>query len=356
MNTTRKPDFERLKKVLLRQGEPDKVPFYELFADTEIMEAVTGEPMVKYAQTNTREAREKYLKAQIKFYYELGYDYVYLGSPIGFELTKNISTEDTAELSRSQRGWVDEHHGIIENWQDLEKYRWPDVSQASWIDAEFMAKNIPDGMKIIFCGPGGVLENVTFLTGFENLSLMLADDPELVKTISEKVGSTLCKIFESAANIKNLGALEVGDDMGFKTSTMISPKAMREYIFPWEKKIVEVAHKNNFPFILHACGQLKGIMDDLIDDVKIDAKHSYEDIITPVAEAKKIYGKRIAILGGVDMDYLCRHTEEEVRKYTRNILEVCAPGGGYALGTGNTVANYVPVKNYLAMLDEGRKF
>jgi len=61
-------------------------------------------------------------------------------------------------------------------------------------------------------------------------------------------------------------------------------------------------------------------------------------------------------VGGVDVDFLCRHTEDEVKKYTRNILEKCAPGGGYALGTGNTVANYIPVKNYLAMLEAGRDF
>jgi uroporphyrinogen decarboxylase len=45
-----------------------------------------------------------------------------------------------------------------------------------------------------------------------------------------------------------------------------------------------------------------------------------------------------------------------VRRRVRETLKVCQPGGGFALGTGNTVANYVPVDNYLAMLDEGRKF
>ena len=30
--------------------------------------------------------------------------------------------------------------------------------------------------------------------------------------------------------------------------------------------------------------------------------------------------------------------------------------GGYCLGTGNTMANYIPIDNYLAMVDEGRKF
>ena len=38
---------------------------------------------------------------------------------------------------------------------------------------------------------------------------------------------------------------------------------------------------------------------------------------------------------------------------TRRILEACMPGGGYALGSGNSVANYVKVENFLAMLDEG---
>lgn len=39
-----------------------------------------------------------------------------------------------------------------------------------------------------------------------------------------------------------------------------------------------------------------------------------------------------------------------------NVSVACAPGGGYALGTGNTVANYIPVKNYLAMLAAGNEF
>lgn len=31
------------------------------------------------------------------------------------------------------------------------------------------------------------------------------------------------------------------------------------------------------------------------------------------------------------------------------------PGGGYAFGTGNTVANYVLVENFFAALDEAWK-
>jgi uroporphyrinogen decarboxylase len=96
-------------------------------------------------------------------------------------------------------------------------------------------------------------------------------------------------------------------------------------------------------------------MDDIIDDVGIDAKHSFEDTFMPVTEAKRLYGDRIALLGGVDVDFLCRATVDQVRDYVRNVINLCAPGGGYALGTGNSVANYIPVENYLTMLDEGRR-
>lgn len=63
----------------------------------------------------------------------------------------------------------------------------------------------------------------------------------------------------------------------------------------------------------------------------------------------------MAMLGGIDVDFLCRSTPDEVRARTRQVLEACMPGGGYALGTGNTVANYIPLENFLAMLDEGLK-
>jgi uroporphyrinogen decarboxylase len=76
----------------------------------------------------------------------------------------------------------------------------------------------------------------------------------------------------------------------------------------------------------------------------------------PVAEVKKKYGNRIAVMGGVDMDFIARSSPEKIRQYTRAVLDECGPGGGYALGCGNTVANYVPAENFLAMLGEGRKW
>jgi uroporphyrinogen decarboxylase len=97
-------------------------------------------------------------------------------------------------------------------------------------------------------------------------------------------------------------------------------------------------------------------MLDIIHDVKIDAKHSFEDAILPVEEAKRLYGQDVALIGGLDVDFLCRADETAIRRRVRSTLDTCHPGGGYCLGSGNSVAKYVPLENYLIMLDEGRNY
>ena len=43
----------------------------------------------------------------------------------------------------------------------------------------------------------------------------------------------------------------------------------------------------------------------------IDARHSYEDKILPVEEAYKEYAGRLAVMGGIDVDFLCRKTRRK---------------------------------------------
>lgn len=293
----------------------------------------------------------------IEFQYKMGYDYASAG--INFIYPKNLlSTDDTAELSREKRNFVDDNHGMIEDRKDFDKYPWLKINSSAFYGINETIKYLPDGMKIILSMPGGILENVMWLMGYVPFSYAIHDDEQLIWDIFEKIGSDFVNVLEyclSNTDISKIGALVMGDDMGYNHSTMISPLLLRKYVFPWQKKLVDVIHRYDLPMILHSCGNLEEIMDDLIDYVGIDAKQSFEDNIMPVAEAKRKYGKRIAILGGADIHFLATKNEEQVRNYVAEMIEACAPGGGYALGTGNTVANYIPLNNYLAMLDEGRK-
>ena len=120
--------------------------------------------------------------------------------------------------------------------------------------------------------------------------------------------------------------------------------------------MASIAHEHGLPFLLHACGNLGAVMEDLIDDVGVDAQHSFEDAIEPVESFTARYGDRIAVIGGLDVDLMARGTEDQVRTRVRHILETCAPSRAYVLGSGKTIANYIPARNFMAMLDEGWRF
>lgn len=53
----------------------------------------------------------------------------------------------------------------------------------------------------------------------------------------------MVRYYENAVAFPTVGLLMSNDDWGFNTQTFLSPEMMRKYLFPWHKKIVEVAHR-----------------------------------------------------------------------------------------------------------------
>lgn len=350
MSTSPRPD--RLLSVLRHEGLPGPVPWIELFADQPIMEEVLGYTFPAGVSAD-REANRARADALIAFYRRLGYDYVPVS--IGSVFTRSTAAAvDTAALSKGTRNWDNSSTGMISSWADFEAYPWPDLNAIDYSPAKEMLARIPDDMGAIAMGSGGVLEWAMWLMGYETLALALYDQPDLVQAVFNRVITTLSSTCAAMLDLGGFLAYFVGDDMGHSTGTMVSPEVLRRYVFPGQERLVDIAHDHGVPFLLHTCGNLAAVMDDLIDSVGIDAKHSFEDKIAPVEDEYARYGARIALLGGVDVDLLARGTEEQVRARTRQLLDALGPSGSWCLGTGNSVANYVSVRNYLAMLDEGR--
>ena len=142
-----------------------------------------------------------------------------------------------------------------------------------------------------------------------------------------------------------------GDDLGFKTSTLTSPKNIRAHIFPQYKRVIELIKSKGKPFLWHSCGKIFSVMDDAIA-LGIDAKHSNEDTIAPYEEWITRYGDRIGLVGGIDVDLICQNPPEDVYEI---VLErgqkYRQMAKGYALGSGNSIPDYVPVEGYLAMVE-----
>lgn len=351
-----KPDYEALLCNLRREGTPKRVHFMELFLDGEIKQVIIN----RYGIGSDIPSDDPYYywKMEIELQRFLGYDYVSCGVENFAFPRELLQAEDTTTQQgqkRSVRSWTDEHKGPINSWEDFERYPWPDPSKFSTNALEWLSKNLPDDMCIV-AGCHSIFEQVTWLMGYQFLCYAIHDMPDLVDAMFEKIGSLFNEAAKLLVQFERVKILFGGDDMGFKTQPMVAPEILINKSFPWHRNNARIAHDAGKLYILHSCGNLIPLMDSLINYVQIDGRHSFEDEIEPVTLAKQRYGSRIAVIGGIDMHFLCTADAQSIRKRVRETLDICLPGGGYCLGSGNSVANYVPVDNYLVMIDEGRRY
>ena len=350
------PDVAEMLDVLFRRRPPRRVHHIELFLDAEIKDAVVA----RFQLCPDLDRSDALFEAKRDFALHsfLGYDVFRVGVARKTVFpTASISAPDTTAhqgQERSARDWQEEHAGPIQGWKNFDSYPWPRVSDINFTPLEWLERNLPQSMGCYEL-TAHIFEILSFLLGYESLCYAVVDQPDLVDAVLEKVGAFYVDFTRALVDFSRVAVVWGSDDLGFKTGTMMSPDFLRAKILPWHKRCADVAHAKGKPYLLHSCGNLDGIMEDLISDVGMDGKHSFEDTILPVTEAKRRYGKRVALLGGIDMDFLCRSDEASLRQRVRETLTVCARGGGYCLGTGNTVANYVPLDNYLCMIDEGRR-
>jgi uroporphyrinogen decarboxylase len=349
------PNVDWFIQVIKGELTPRRPPLIELFLDEEIVAEIAKDLMgLDWSpRGEDRESRSVYWDRYIEVHYRLGYDTLRASGDYVFEFAYETAG-DTADLNRGDRQWYGASAALITDWESFEKYPWPDPGAIDLWDYEYLANHVPEGMGLLANPTSGFLEvPMDGIIGYENLAYMIYDNPELVEAVFTRTAEVIQGLYQRLVGLPNLVGFFQGDDMGFKTSTLVSPAFLREHVLPEHRKLAELAHENGLLYFLHSCGNLEKIYEDLISDVGIDGKHSFEDVILPISEFKHRYGDRVAALGGVDVDKLSRLPESELREYVRGIIEKCLPGGRFALGSGNTVANYVPVRNYIAMVEEG---
>lgn len=359
VTNSRKPDFTQLIKVLRREA-PDRPTLFEFYLNGPLYERLAGRPQpaapgavarrqpVDSASADERTEILAYYRELGRWYADAfragGYDYVNFAPGVAFPRFRfREGGHEKAKSHSLNEG------SFIASRDDLERFSWPTAGEIDLAIIDSLVSSVPDGMGALAFTPGGVLENLVDVMGYDNLCFALVDDRELVAAVAQRIGSALVTIYEAIAPHPRIGALIANDDWGFKTQTMISPADLREFVFPYHRRMAEIAHAAGKPILLHSCGQLVEVMDDVIDTMRFDAKHSFEDVILPVEDVYERWGDRIAILGGIDVDMLCSASEDAITARSRAMIERTADRGGYALGSGNSIPEYVPQEAYFAM-------
>jgi len=336
----RKPNFEHFQKTLFNVTN-DYIPLIELGIHPEMREKIFGRPA-----TSVRD--------EIAFMRSLGYDFIKVQPGIHIDTNRSIAKNANVAVDRS---WSSEHDGVVQDWESFEKYPWAKSSDLEYSRLEEAGKLIPDDMGII--GQyGDIYTTVWEMLGFENFSMKMYEDPELIGAMFKKIGDLVYSMFETMASMDFVKVLWYSDDLAYSSGLMVSPDFYREYLFPYMRRIGKLAKERNIPFIFHSDGVLYDIMDDLIDDIGISSLHPVEPISMDMAELKERVGDKLCLCGGIDVDQLCRAEPEHIREMTRNFINIAKGKGGWCAGSSNSIPEYVKPENYLAMIEtvlkEGR--
>ena len=336
------PSFERYRTMLLRRGEPDRVPLGDISVHPLLKAAVLGRPLTT-------------LQDEVAFWRTAGFDYVPIEQ--GLQLTDVIRRQSMHEVEAQYaagtaetqvRSWAVEGKGLITTKAEFEAFRWPDPDTLDGHVFSRIGSLLPPGMKVVAV-VGKVFTCVSWLMGLEGLSFALADDPELVASVFHRVGTFQHRVVENLLRFDCVGAVWHADDIAFKTQLLVSPRILRQHVFPWYDRMNRMAHAKDVPVVYHSDGALQEVVEDVIG-CGFDGLNPIEPPAMDINAVKRQYGARISIIGNIDLGYtLTRGTPDEVRAEVRQRIRDLAPGGGYAVSSSNSVPEYVPLANFNAM-------
>lgn len=340
------PDYRNIVKAASNIEAP-RLPLYEHIICAEVMEEILGRPFAALEKGKGAD-KEEFFRNYCEFFRTMGYDTVSFERCIGPIMPGSGALGNTAP-------------GVIRDRKSFEDYPWDELEtryfEAYAEDFRALRDAMPPGMRAIG-GPGnGIFECVQDITGFEHLCYLAVDDPETYSRLFGAVAKANLGIWRRfVAEFGDLYCVfRFGDDLGFKSSTLISPEDIRRLVIPAYRPIIDLVHSLGKPFLLHSCGSIFDVMDDLIA-AGIDAKHSNEDQIAAFPEWVRLYGDRIGNFGGADTDYLVRNDPATIKAYVRDVLERSVGHGGFAFGSGNSIPEYVPASGYLAMVEAVREW
>ncbi|HXK44317.1 MAG TPA: uroporphyrinogen decarboxylase family protein [bacterium] len=339
------PDFENLKNTLLWKKNY-RVPNMEFVIDREIKEAYLKKEVTM-------------LEDEIEFRHRAGYDYIWISKgmidPAGTVNKEFISDDPSKHFKgKDTRVWAEEHTGIIKTKEDIENYPWPDIDNMAYSEFEKAGKLLPEGMKI-FGVCGKIFVATWMLFGFENFVIATIEQPKLVDELINIIGEIQVKSCRRMLEFDCVGGIWVPDDIAYRTGTMMPPEWLKEKIFVFYKKMAGMIKEAGKLFLYHSDGNLLKMLDIIIE-TGFNALHPIEPESMDISHVRKLVDKKLALIGNVCVHTLATGTKQDVINLVMERIEKYGKEGGYALGSSNSIPNYVPIENYLTMLETNAKY
>ncbi|MHC1763216.1 MAG: uroporphyrinogen decarboxylase family protein [Verrucomicrobiia bacterium] len=190
-------------------------------------------------------------------------------------------------------------------------------------------------------------ECLTRLIGQENALLWMAESPERMGAVIDRIGAFYVEMAkaEMEAGAGLLDGFVIWGDVAYKKSTFMSPAYWRRYFKPRVAEMVAAAHDAGLPVIYHGCGNVKAILADYIE-MGVDAYNPLEvKAGMDAVELRREYGHQIAFCGNSDIQIWETGDREAIRREIVRKLNA-ARGGGLIVQSDHSVTSNVSGQTY----------
>ena len=192
----------------------------------------------------------------------------------------------------------------------------------------------------------GPIAQAADLRGINNLMMDFYDDPRFVYGLFDFV-LELELAFAQAQVASGAQLIGVGD----AAASLVGPKLYKEFVWPYEKRMMEGLRAMGARTRLHICGNTRPILGFLgrlgCDIVDLD-------FMAPLAEGRAAMGPRQVLLGNVDPVRVLRNgTPEEVYAAVGECHKQA--GDRFIVSAGCEVVRDTPLENLRAMLRYARE-
>lgn len=341
-----RPDYRNIVQAA-RGRRPERLPLYEHDISDEVIEKIMGIELAdRYGSIADR---REYFRQKCDFCMEHGYDTVPFEGCI-------------TDVIQQARGLCGQSGPLITSWKDLDSYPWQEKVNEFFerfsLSFQALLEVLPEGMKAVGGVGNGIFEVVQDFVPLTSLAYLRIDDPDLYRDLFERVTTLVEQIWSRFLPLYGEGyaLLRMGDDLGFSTSTLLHPDDIRSFIIPGYRNVADLVHGQGKQFLLHSCGAIFPVMEAIIEQGGIDAKHSNEDSIAPFSRWVEQFHGKVALFGGIDMNMLCLAEQEELKSYVDELLGTVGSLEGIAIGSGNQIASYVRPENFITMTERVRAY
>lgn len=321
-------------------GTPDRVPYAEVGVAGRVIEHLAGEPRAAAREGGIDEMDARETAGEIEVSRLLSRDHVC------YRLTPPVPVD----RHEGADGVVYYGQGRIRSRADLDKLVLPDPEDEEL--ERSLRRFVADAGDYASClvTRAGIAP-VYLAMGMETFALSLYDDPALVEALLDRYSDWSTRVCRKAAEC-GFDLIWTADDLAFKTGPLVSPDMYRRILLPYLRR---VSDSISLPWVLHSDGDVGSLLPDLVD-LGISGLNPIEPGAMDIVQVKRQWGRKICLLGNVDVHTLSSGTTEDVRREVRHLLTCVAPGGGYVLSSGNSLPSYARPENVRALIESLRDY